>query len=78
MAKESDKMTAKNEQKTDNKPNAMQDFVMRMGVLGELVTFLWKRKLYWLIPLVVTLLVFAILIIVGSSGPLGALIYPLF
>jgi hypothetical protein len=64
--------------KNDNAPTAMQDFFMRMGILGELLAFLWKRKLYWLIPLIVTLLVFAVLIIVGSAGPGGAFIYTLF
>ena len=51
---------------------------MRMGVLGELLAFLWKRKLYWMLPLVISLLVFAIVIIVGSAGPAGVFIYPLF
>jgi len=64
--------------KNKNKPSAMEDFFMRLGILGELLTFLWKRKLYWLIPLIVTLLVFALLIIVGSAGPGGAFIYTLF
>ena len=64
--------------KNDNAPSAMDDFFMRLGVLGELLSFLWKRKLYWMIPMIVTLLVFALLIIVGSAGPGGAFIYTLF
>jgi len=71
-------MTTELKTKNDNKPTAMQDFFMRLGILGELLSFLWKRKLYWMIPLVVTLLVFALLIIVGSAGPGGAFIYTLF
>lgn len=62
---------------TENAPGAVQDFFMRLGVLGELLAFLWKRKLYWLLPMVITLLVFAILLVVGSSGPAGVFIYPL-
>ncbi len=62
----------------NEKPSAVEDFFMRLGILGELLTFLWKRKLYWLIPLIVTLLVFALLIVVGSAGPGGAFIYTLF
>lgn len=62
----------------NEKPSAIEDFFMRMGILGELLTFLWKRKLYWLIPLIMTLLVFAVLIVVGSAGPGGAFIYTLF
>ena len=64
--------------RNDDRPTARQDFFMRMGILGELLAFLWKRKLYWLIPLIVTLLVFAGLIILGSAGPGGAFIYTLF
>lgn len=60
------------------KNNALNDFFMRMGVLGELLAFLWRRKLYWLIPMVVTLLLFAVIIILGSSGPGGVFIYTLF
>ncbi len=63
---------------TQNAPSALQDFFMRIGVLGELLAFLWKRKLYWMLPLVISLLVFAIVIIVGSAGPAGVFIYPLF
>ncbi len=57
----------------------MRDFFARMGVLGELLSFLWKRKLYWLLPMVITLLLVAVLIIAGSAGG-GAVpfIYTLF
>lgn len=59
-------------------PTARQDFFMRLGILGELLAFLWKRKLYWMLPLVITLLVFALVIIAGSSGPAAPFIYTLF
>ncbi len=62
----------------DNSPSALQDFFMRMGVLGELLAFLWKRKLYWMLPMVITLMVFALLIVLGSSSPLSPFIYTLF
>lgn len=61
----------------NHKPNMIQDFFMRLGILGELLSFLWKRKLYWMLPLIITLLVFGVLIMIGSSGPLGWFIYPL-
>ena len=56
----------------------MRDFVARMGVLGELLQFLWRRKLYWLIPMIITLVIFAVLIIVGGASGGGAFIYTLF
>jgi hypothetical protein len=54
------------------------DFFMRMGIIGELMAFLWKRKLYWLMPMMITMLVFAVLIVIGSVGPAGGFIYLLF
>lgn len=56
----------------------MRDFVARMGVLGELLQFLWKRKLYWMIPMVATLLIFAVLIIAANSSAIAPFIYTLF
>jgi hypothetical protein len=71
---------------TDSKPkndkaknsSFITDFINRMGILGELLGFLWRRKLYWMIPMVLTLFIFAIIIILGSSGPGGVFIYTLF
>jgi hypothetical protein len=66
---------------TTEKPknsSALNDFFMRMGVLGELLAFLWKRKLYWLIPMMVTLLLFAVIIILGNTGVGSVFIYTLF
>ena len=66
-----------NETKKKNS-STIQDFFLRMGVLGELLSFLWKRKLYWLIPMMLVVFIFAIIIIIGSTGPGGAFIYTLF
>lgn len=56
----------------------MNDVIARMGILGELLQFLWSRKLYWLIPMVITLLVFAVLIILGNTPGVAPFIYTLF
>jgi hypothetical protein len=57
---------------------AMQNLAARMGVLGELLAFLWKRKLYWMIPMILTLAIFAALIVLGSTTGLGPFIYVVF
>lgn len=49
----------------------------RAGVMGELLSFLWQRKLYWLIPMVVVLLVFGVILLAGGSSFLAPFIYPL-
>ncbi|MCU0497904.1 MAG: DUF5989 family protein [Anaerolineae bacterium] len=50
----------------------------RLGIIGELLGFLWKRKLYWLIPMVLTLLIFAFIIVLGSNSAIAPFIYTLF
>jgi hypothetical protein len=56
----------------------MKDFFARMGILGELLQFLWMRKLYWLIPMVLVLVVFAVLIIAAGNPATAPFIYTLF
>lgn len=70
-------MAVETKEKNKNS-NGLNDFFMRMGILGELMVFLWRRKLYWLIPMMMTLLIFAVIIVLGSSGPGGVFIYSLF
>lgn len=48
------------------------------GTVGELVRFLWSRKLGWLIPMLAILLVFGALIVLGTVGGIGPFIYTLF
>ncbi len=56
----------------------MRDMLARMGIIGELLQFLWRRKLYWLIPMIITLVIFAVLIILGSNPATQPFIYTLF
>jgi len=55
----------------------MRDLFARMGILGELLSFLWRRKLYWLIPMIIALLVFSVIIILSSNPALQPFIYTL-
>jgi hypothetical protein len=50
----------------------------RLGIAGELLAFLWQRKLWWLIPMVLVLLVFGGLMVTAQSSALGPFIYTLF
>jgi hypothetical protein len=52
--------------------------VANAGVLGDFVFFLWKRKMWWLIPMVMTLLICGLLLVFASSTGLGPFIYSLF
>ncbi len=51
----------------------------RFSVLKELFSFLGKRKMWWLIPLIAVLVVFGLLIILASISPaLTPFVYTLF
>jgi hypothetical protein len=45
---------------------------------GELFAYLWRQRLWWLIPVVLLLLVFGLFIVLGSSSGLGPLMYTVF
>jgi hypothetical protein len=48
------------------------------GVVGELLAFLWERKLWWLIPMVTVLLLFGLVMIFATASGIGPFIYTLF
>ena len=50
----------------------------RIGIAGNLLGFFWRRKAYWMVPLVVVLLVLGILVIFGQSSAIRAFIYTIF
>lgn len=50
----------------------------RFSIMGELLAFLWIRRLWWMIPMVVVLLAFGLLIIFTQSSALAPFLYPLF
>jgi hypothetical protein len=49
-----------------------------IGTLGELFELLWVRRLWWLIPMVVVMLLFVVLIVLGTAPGVGPFIYALF
>jgi hypothetical protein len=56
----------------------IRSMTSNLGVAGELLGFLWQRKLWWLIPMVVVLLIFGLLLIFASASGIGPFIYTLF
>lgn len=53
-------------------------FFANLGIFGELLTFLWRRKLWWLIPMVVVLVLFGLVLIFTQSSAVAPFIYTLF
>ena len=58
--------------------NFFDQLKARFAIMSELVTFLWVRPLWWMIPMVVVLLAFGLLIIFTQSSALAPFLYPLF
>jgi len=50
----------------------------RLGTVRELLEFLWERKLWWLFPVVLALLIFGLLMVFAQSSPISPLIYTIF
>ena len=48
------------------------------SIVTELFEFLWKRKMWWLIPIVVVLISFGLLMIFTQATAIGPFIYTLF
>jgi len=49
-----------------------------MEFLRDLWDFLKTRKKFWLIPLIIILLIFAILIVISSGSAIAPFIYTIF
>lgn len=58
--------------------NFLKGFFAKGGEAGELVEFLWKAKLWFLIPFVIVLLVFGLLLIFAQATGVAPFIYTLF
>jgi hypothetical protein len=63
---------------TEKTPGALSGLKTRFGILGELFAFLWAAKMWWLIPMIIALIAFALLIVLGTASGGGPLIYTLF
>jgi hypothetical protein len=56
----------------------MRDIIARLGIWGELLQFLWRRKLYWLVPMIIIIGFFALLLILAANPVTAPFLYPLF
>jgi hypothetical protein len=56
----------------------MRRLLMKFSIGGELLAFFWAVKLWWMIPMVVTLLLLGGVIIFAQSSAIAPFIYTLF
>ena len=56
----------------------MKNLLMKLSIAGELLGFLWAMKLWWMIPMVFTLLVLGAVMIFAHGSAIAPFIYTLF
>lgn len=52
--------------------------ISKLGIMGELLEFFWERKLWWMIPMVLVLMVFGLLIVFTQGTAVAPFVYTLF
>jgi hypothetical protein len=50
----------------------------RVGTAGQLFSFFWNNKRWWLTPILITLAIFAVLLILAQSSAIAPFIYSFF
>jgi hypothetical protein len=50
----------------------------KLGIMGELLQFFWERKLWWMIPLVVVILLLGLVIVFTQGTAVAPFVYTLF
>ncbi len=56
----------------------MKSLLMKFAIAGELLGFFWSVKLWWMIPMVLTLLLLGGIIIFAQSSAIAPFIYTIF
>lgn len=56
----------------------IQSFLQKFPIAYELLTYLWSQKLWWLIPMILTLLLFAFLLLFAQGTGVAPFVYTLF
>ena len=55
-----------------------KSIISRFGIFRELIIFLWQRKLWWMIPIIIFLILIGMLLIFTGSSAVAPFIYTLF
>jgi len=56
----------------------VKQFALRFDIISELFQFLWRNKLWWVIPIIFVIGVALFIVLLGQHTGVSALIYPLF
>lgn len=58
--------------------SSISELRLGLGTAGEFLAFLWRRKLWWLIPLTVAILMMGMLLVFGEASGVAPFLYSLF
>lgn len=58
--------------------NALRTAASRFSTVGELLSFFWSVKRWWLAPMLVSLFILGVLIVLAQSSAVAPFIYTLF
>jgi hypothetical protein len=53
-------------------------FAPNPSTSGQVLSYLWKNKMWWLIPMVALLIIFGVLLVLAAASGAGPFIYTLF
>lgn len=56
----------------------LREMGQRLGIAADLVAFLWRAKMWWMLPIVIVLLLLGLITVFGSTSGVGPVIYTLF
>jgi hypothetical protein len=59
------------------RPLWLEDALDRLAMVGDAVDWIWHKKLWWMVPLLLALLLLTLLVVLQAT-PVGPLIYPVF
>ncbi len=49
----------------------------KVGIIRQLFGFLWKQRMFWLIPIILVLILLIILVVIGENSVIAPFIYSL-
>ncbi len=56
----------------------VRNTIRNFGIVGELFSFFWTNKRWWLVPMLFTLFMVGALIVLAQSSAIAPFIYTLF
>ncbi len=59
-------------------PKTIRAAGRRLGIMRELLQFLWAAKLWWMTPMIIVLLLLGGLLLFAQSSAIAPFIYTLF